>query len=49
MVDWKSRMLNISQTKNDDAVDVPLNEAALAALKTIFERRDGRAGFFGPA
>ena len=33
MVDWKSRMLNISRAKNDEALHVPLNDAALAALK----------------
>jgi integrase len=41
MIDWKSWMLNISRTKNDEAVHVPLNDAALAALKTAFERGDG--------
>lgn len=46
MVDWKSRMLNISRTKNGEAVHVPLNEAALAALKTVFERGSGRRRVF---
>jgi integrase len=46
MVDCKSRMLNISRTKNDEAVHVPLNDAALAALKTVFERRSGRGRVF---
>ncbi len=46
MVDWKSRMLNISRTKNDEALHVPLNDAALAALKTVFERGDGRGRVF---
>lgn len=46
MVDWKSRMLNISRTKNDEAVHVPLNDAALAALKTVFERGDGCGRIF---
>jgi integrase len=46
MVDWKSRMLNISRTKNDEAAHVPLNDAALAALKTVFERGDGRGRIF---
>jgi integrase len=41
MVDWTSRMLNISPTKNDEAVHVPLNDAAVAALKAVFERGDG--------
>ncbi len=46
MVDWKSRMLNISRTKNDEAVHVPLNDAALAALNTVFERVGGRGRVF---
>ena len=46
MVDWKSRMLNISRTKNDEALHVPLNDAALAALKTVFERGGGRGRVF---
>jgi len=45
MVDWKSRLLNIPRTKNGEAVHVPLNDAALAALKTVFERSDGRGGY----
>ena len=49
MVDWNSRMLNISRTKNDEAVHVPLNDSALAALKTIFERGSGRGSVFGLA
>jgi integrase len=46
MVDWKSRMLNISRTKNDEAVHVPLNDAALAALKTVFKRGSRRGRVF---
>jgi integrase len=46
MVDWKSRMLNSSRTKNDEAVHVPLNDAALAALKTVFERGSARGRVF---
>jgi site-specific recombinase XerD len=46
MVDFKSRMLNISRTKNEDAAHVPLNDAALAALKTAFERGTGRGRVF---
>jgi integrase len=46
MVDWTSRMLNISRTKNDEAVHVPLNDVAVAALETVFERGDGRGRVF---
>jgi site-specific recombinase XerD len=46
MVDWEARMLNISRTKNDEAVHVPLNDAALAALRAVFERGDGQGHVF---
>ncbi|MHB8539895.1 MAG: site-specific integrase [Candidatus Acidiferrales bacterium] len=46
MVDWKSRMLNISRTKNDEAMHLSLNDAALAALKTVSDRGDGRGRVF---
>jgi site-specific recombinase XerD len=39
-------MLNISRTQNDEAVHVPLNDAALAAWKMVFERGDGRGRIF---
>lgn len=48
MVEWKCQMLNISRTKNDEAAHVPLIDAALAALKTVFERGDGRGLVFRP-
>jgi hypothetical protein len=46
MVDWKSRMLNISRTKNGEAVHSPLNDIAVAALKTVVERGDGNGRIF---
>jgi hypothetical protein len=48
MVEWKCRMLNISRTKNDEAAHGALNDVALAALKTVFERGDGRGRVFRP-
>jgi integrase len=39
-------MLNISRTKNDEAMHVPLNDAAVAALKAVFELGDGRGPVF---
>ena len=42
MVNWKSRMLNISRMKNDEAVHAPLNDGVLVALTTVFERGDGQ-------
>jgi hypothetical protein len=38
MVDWKGRMLNIPTSKNGEALHVPLNNAALAALRTVHQR-----------
>jgi integrase len=34
MVDWSERMLHIPRTKNEEPLHIPLNDAALAALKT---------------
>jgi site-specific recombinase XerD len=39
-------MLNISRRKNDEAVHVPRNDAAPAALNTVFERGSGRGRVF---
>jgi len=38
MVDWNSRMLNIPTSKNGEALHVPLNNEALAALKNVHQR-----------
>jgi site-specific recombinase XerD len=38
MVDWTGRMLNIPTSKNGDALHIPLNNAAIAALKTVYQR-----------
>jgi len=40
MVDWDGRMLNIptSKNKNGEALHIPLNNAALAALRTVYQR-----------
>ena len=38
MVDWTGRMLNIPTSKNGEALHVPLNNAALAALRTVYQR-----------
>jgi integrase len=35
MVDWKGRMLNIPRTKNEEPIHVPLNDAALTALRVV--------------
>jgi integrase len=38
MVDWKSRELHIPRTKNEEPLHVPLNDAAISALKTVFKK-----------
>jgi hypothetical protein len=37
MVDWKSRELHIPRTKNEEPLHVPLNDAAISALKTVLK------------
>ena len=46
MVDWKGRMLNIPRTKNEEPAHVPLNDAALAALRLLHARGDGKGRVF---
>lgn len=38
MVDWNGRMLNIPTSKNGEALHIPLNNAALAALRAVYQR-----------
>jgi integrase len=38
MLDWKGRMLHIPTSKNGEPLHVPLNQAALSALKTVYSR-----------
>jgi integrase len=49
MVDWKGRMLNIPRTKNEEPNHVPLNDAAVAALRVVHERGEGRGRVFQSA
>jgi integrase len=46
MIDWKGRMLNIPRTKNEEPVHVPLNDAAVAALRVVHARGDGKGRVF---
>jgi integrase len=46
MVDWKGRMLNIQRTKGEKSIHVPLNDAAVAALRVVHDRGDGRERVF---
>jgi integrase len=38
MVDWSGQMLNIPTSKNGEALHIPLNNAALAALENVHQR-----------
>jgi len=49
MVDWRGRMLNIPRTKNEEPIHVPLNDAAVAALRVVHDRGDGRGRVFQSA
>jgi integrase len=49
MVDWKGRMLNIPRTKNEEPIHVPLNDAALTALRVVHALSDGRGRVFQSA
>jgi integrase len=49
MVDWKGRMLNIARTQNEEPVHVPLNDAAVAALRVVESPGDGRGRVFQSA
>jgi integrase len=49
MVDFKGRMLNIPRTKNEQPIHVPLNDAAIAALRVVHDRGDGRGRVFQSA
>jgi len=46
MVDWEGRMLDIPRTKNEEAIHVPLNDAAMAALQVVRARGDGKGRVF---
>jgi len=49
MVDWEGRMLNIPTSKNGERLHIPLNAAALAALKLVHQRlATALAGSFSP-
>jgi hypothetical protein len=49
MVEWKGRMLNIPRTKNEEPAHVPLNDAAIAALRVVRARGEGRGRVFHSA
>ncbi len=46
MVDWKARMLNIPRTKNEEPKHVPLYDTAVAALRVVYDRGEGRGRVF---
>ena len=49
MVDFKARMLNIPRTKNEVPIHVPLNDAAVAALRVVHDRGEGTGRVFQSA
>jgi integrase len=49
MVDFRGPMLNIPRTKNEEPIHVPLNDAAVAALRVVHDRGDGRGSVFQSA
>ena len=49
MVDFRSRMLNVPRTKNEEPINVPLNDAAVAALRVAHSRGEGRGRVFQSA
>src|SRR5229473_6702361 len=46
MVDFRGRMLNVPRTKNEEPIHVPLNDAAVAALRVVHDRGEGRGRVF---
>jgi integrase len=46
MVDWEGRTLDIPRTKNEEAIHVPLNDAAIAAPQVVRPRGDGKGRVF---
>jgi integrase len=46
MVDWDGRMLDIPRTKNEEAFHVRLNDTAIAALKVVHARGEGKGRVF---
>jgi Phage integrase family len=49
MVDFRGRMLNIPRTKNEEPLHVPLNDAAVAALRVVHDRCTTRGRVFQSA
>lgn len=47
-IDWQNRTAHLTDTKNGDARDVHLNDAALDGLKALPARLDGRLFPMGP-
>ena len=49
VVDFRGRMLNIPRTKNEEPIHVPLNDAAVAALRIVHDGGDGIGRVFQSA
>ena len=49
MVDFRGRMLNVPRTKNEEPIHVPLNDSAVAALRVVHSRGEGKRRVFQSA
>jgi integrase len=49
MVDFRGRMFNVPRTKNEEPIHVPLNDAAVAALRVVHSRGEGKGRVFQSA
>ena len=49
MVDFRGRVLNVPRTKNEEPINVPPNDAAVAALRVAHSRGEGRGRVFQSA
>jgi len=49
MVDFKGWMVDVPRTKNEEPIHVPLNDAAVAALRVVHSRGEGKGRVFQSA
>jgi integrase len=49
MVDFRGRMLNVPRTKNEEPIHVPINDAAVAALRVVRNRGEASGRVFQSA
>jgi integrase len=46
MLDWNGRMLNMPTSKNGEPLHIPLNDSALRALRTVYQRGEKTGRIF---